>query len=261
MANPPNLNYCKITGNFKAFIADNQDEDDLPDFVPMTGTGFVWPNITTAKNVQTGYKSSYFNSRISVYLDEDGDLSQGGRKYVKVLASSPGVVNPEDFNYSIQLTLTAQGETESRVYGPYAFPIVPGGEVDIADVIPVSAYGGQAVIQGPPGPAGDLIGVTTSSWSGDVTLLLYPRTYISTLVGNITSMTLPTGMLAEQSGTITLVCVQDAVGGRTITWPTEVLWPEAIEPQPTPGANTISMFNLLWTGTQWLGLLGGKSFA
>jgi hypothetical protein len=261
MENPPNLNYCKITGNFKAFIADNNDEDDLPDFVPMVGTGFIWPNITAAKNMQVGYKSSYFNSRISVYVDSDGDLSQGGRKYVKVLASSPGIVNPENFNYSIQLDLTAYGESENRVYGPFSFDIIPGGEVDMADVIPVSAYGGQAIIQGPPGAPGDLIGVTQANWAGIISLPLYPRTYIATLVGNVQAMVLPTGMLAEQSGTITIVSIQDAVGGRTITWPTEVLWPEGIEPQPTPGANTVSMFNLLWTGTQWLGLLGGKSFA
>jgi hypothetical protein len=68
-------------------------------------------------------------------------------------------------------------------------------------------------------------------------------------------------LLAEQSGTITIITQQDAVGNRTIVWPTEILWPEGIEPQPTPGANTISMFNLLWTGQNWLGILGGKTFA
>lgn len=260
MANPPNLTYCKITGNFKAFIADNADSDDLPDFVPMSGTGLIWPNVTTAKNTQVGYKSTYFNSPVPVTVDLDGDLSQGGRKYVMVLAPSV-ILNPSNFNYSIKLSLAAQGESSFRDYGPYAFDLVPGGEIDITDVIPVSAYGGNPIVQGPQGTPGDLVGVTTATWNGAVVLDKYPQTYISTLTGSVTSMALPSSPIGLQSGTLTLVVKQDAVGGRTITWPNSVLWPEAIKPQPTSGANSISLFNLLWTGNEWLGLVGGKTFA
>jgi hypothetical protein len=260
LANPPNLQYCKITGNFKAFIADNQDSDDLPDFVPMSGTGQIWPNVTMTKNTQTGYKSTYFNSPISITVDEEGDLSQGGRKYVMVLAESENL-NPATFNYSIMLNLYAQGEVGSRQYGPFAFDIIPGGEIDITDVIPVSAYGGNPIVQGPQGDPGDLVATTFQNWTGAITLEEYPHTYTGTLTGNVTGITLPTEPLAQQSGTVTLVVKQDAVGNRTIVWPTEVLWPEAIEPQPTPGANSISLFNLMWTGQVWLGFVGGKSFA
>lgn len=260
MANPPNLNYCKITGNFKAFIADNQDSDDLPDFVPMSGTGQIWPNVTMTKNTQVNYKSTYFNSPISIIVDEDGDLSQGGRKYVMVLAQSDNL-NPSQFNYSIMLNLYAQGEGSSRQYGPFAFDVVPGGEVDITDVIPVSAYGGNPIVQGPQGEPGDLVGVTSATWTGAVVLDEYPQTYNATLTGNVTSMALPTSPHGLQSGTVTLVLTQDATGGRTITWPSAVKWSEGLSQQPAPGANTISVFNLLWTGTSWLALTGGRSFA
>jgi hypothetical protein len=260
MANPPNLNYCKIVGNFKAFIADNADSDDLPDFVPMSGIGQIWPNVEKAKNTQVGYKSTYFNSPIPVTVDLDGDLAQGGRKYVMVLAESE-VLNPSTFNYSIVLNLAAQGESNFRQYGPFAFDVVPGGEVDLTDVIPVSAYGGNPIVQGPQGEAGDLVGVTTGTWGGSVTLDKYPQTYISTLSANVTSMALPTSPIALQSGTVTLVLTQDATGGRTITWPVGVKWTDGIPQQPATGANTVSVFHLLWTGTQWLGMLGGKSFA
>jgi hypothetical protein len=66
-----------------------------------------------------------------------------------------------------------------------------------------------------------------------------------------------------KSGTITLVINQDATGGRTITWPsaTVLKWPEGIQQQPAIAANSMSIFHLLWTGTQWVALLGGKSFA
>jgi hypothetical protein len=258
--NPPNLLYCKVTGNFKAFIADNQDSDDLPDFVPMSGSGLIWPNIEKAKNTQVGYKSTYFNSPIQVGVDLDGDLSQGGRKYVMVLAPS-AVLNPPNFNYTIKLSLAAQGETNYRDYGPFPFDIVPGGAVDITDVIPVSAYGGNPIVQGPQGEPGDLVGVTSGTWGGAVVLDKYPQTYLSTLTASVSSMTLPTSPIGLQSGTITLVLTQDATGGRTITWPASVKWPEAMPQQPALGPNTVSIFNLLWTGTGWVGMLGGRSFA
>ena len=260
MANPPNLQYCKITGNFKAFVADNQDSDDLPDFVPMSGTGQIWPNVQLTKNTQVGYKSTYFNSPVSITVDEDGDLSQGGRKYVNVLAESANL-NPAVFNYSIVLQLFAQGESGSRQYGPYAFDVVPGGSVDITDVMPVSAYGGNPIVQGPQGEPGDLVGVSSAVWNGAVVLDQYPQTYLATLTGNVTSLALPTSPIALQSGTVTLVLTQDATGGRTITWPASVKWSEGLVQQPAPGANTISVFNLLWTGTSWLALTGGRSFA
>lgn len=260
MANPPNLNYCKIVGNFKAFIADNADSDDLPDFVPMSGTGQIWPNIEKAKNTQVGYKSTYFNSPIPVTVDLEGDLAQGGRKYIMVLAESPNV-NPSTFNYSIILTLAAQGESNFRQYGPFAFDIVPGGEIDLTDAIPVSAYGGNPITQGPQGEAGDLVGVTTGTWGASVVLQSYPQTYISTLTSSVSAMTLPTSPVSLQSGTVTLVLTQDATGGRTITWPAAVKWPDGIVQQPAAAANTVSVFHLMWTGTTWLGLVGGKSFA
>jgi hypothetical protein len=177
-----------------------------------------------------------------------------------VLAESSSI-NPSTFNYSIMLNLAAQGESNFRQYGPFAFDVVPGGTVDLTDVIPVSAYGGNPIVQGPQGEPGDLVGVTTGSWGGSVVLDKYPQTYLSTLTSSVTSMALPTSPIGLQSGTITLVLTQDATGGRTITWPSSVLWPEGIKPQPTSGANSISVFNLLWTGTQWLGLVGGKTFA
>lgn len=260
MANPPNLNYCKVVGNFKAFIADNQDDDDLPDFVPMSGTGQIWPNIAMTKNTQVGYKSTYFNSPISITVDLEGDLSQGGRKYVMVLADSE-ILNPSTFNYSIMLNLSAQGESAIRQYGPFAFDVVPGGEVDITDVIPVSAYGGNPIVQGPQGEPGDLVGVTSEVWGADVVLDKYPQTYLSTLSTSVSSMALPTSPIGMQSGTVTLVLTQDATGGRTIAWPAGVKWPDGIAQQPAAAANTTSVIHLLWTGTQWLGLLGGKSFA
>lgn len=261
MANPPNLNYCKITGNFKAFIADSIDSDDLPDFVPMEGYGSIWPNVTVTKNTQEGYKSTYFNSPVTVTVDTDGDLGQEGRKYLMVLAES-SVLNPAKFNYTIMLNLTATGELNYRQYGPFSFDVTPGGEVDITDVIPVAASAGTPIIQGPQGPPGDMVPVTgPSNVSGGVGLgeADLPSTRLWTLTGDV-PLTMPLPSPAR-SGTIRLVLTQDDIGGWTIGWPASVKWPDGIPQQPVPDAGAVTVVKLLWTGAAWLGTLDGTSFA
>jgi hypothetical protein len=117
-------------------------------------------------------------------------------------------------------------------------------------------------IQGVQGNPGDMVLVSASTpISGTVTLVDsdFPTTRLRTLTGNVT-LNLPTPSSAL-SGTITFVLTQDATGGRTITWPASVKWPDGIPQQPATAANSISVIHLMWTGTQWLGLLGGKSFA
>lgn len=155
MENPPNLTYCKIVGNFKAFIADSLDADDLPDFIAMTGTGTIYPNLTSAKNTTPGFKSTYFTSPIQVTIDSDGDLTRNGEKYVMVLAPNQASgVNPSNFTYTIRLTLGILGDSTERVFGPYSFLPTPNGTIDVVDIIPVASSAGTPVIQGPQGVQG-----------------------------------------------------------------------------------------------------------
>lgn len=153
MTNPPDLNYCKIFGNFKAFVADFGDADTLPDFIPMAGTGQIWANVDIAKNTAIGHQSTYFNAPIAVSLDSDGDLSQGGRKYVMVLAGSDDI-NPKNFSYTIKLDLIIPGIAGTKTFGPYSFNVTPGAEIDLADIVPVAASAGVPVTQGPRGLTG-----------------------------------------------------------------------------------------------------------
>jgi hypothetical protein len=115
--------------------------------------------------------------------------------------------------------------------------------------------------RGDKGEPGDLVNTTTGSWGATVVLSAYPQTYISSLSTSVTSLSLPSAVSGTQSGTITLVLTQDATGGRTIAWPSVVKWPDGIAQQPAAAANSVSVIHLLWTGTLWLGLVGGKSFA
>lgn len=118
-------------------------------------------------------------------------------------------------------------------------------------------------IQGIQGNPGDMVvtaGPANVSGAIDLSAVTFPSTRLWTLTGNITSLTLPTPA-STVSATFTLVMTQNATGNFTVTWPASIKWPDGIQQQPASAANTVSMFNLLWTGTQWLGMLGGKSFA
>lgn len=148
------LTYCKVYGNFKAFVAD-LNADGIPDLMPMTGSGVIKPAVDLAKSNSAAYKSVYFPSPVNVTVDADGDLSLGTTKYVTLVASASGV-NPANFTYEITLTLGLLGSTRTRIFGPYSFTTVPGGMVDVTDIVPVSSSAGTPVLQGPTGPAGPM---------------------------------------------------------------------------------------------------------
>lgn len=60
-----------------------------------------------------------------------------------------------------------------------------------------------------------------------------------------------------------LVVVQDATGGRTITWPASVDWPGGTAPTLSPGANAVDIFTFLTVdgGTIWWGFIAGQAMA
>ena len=143
------------------------------------------------------------------------------------------------------------GTTTTGTPGSSAVATITGTAPDrrLNLTIPQGLTGDQSPVVGPANITG-----TVTLVEADI-----PSTRLRTMTGNVTFV-LPTPS-AARSGTITLVLTQDATGGRTITWPAAVKWPDGIAQQPASAANSVSVIHLLWTGTAWLGLLGGKSFA
>jgi hypothetical protein len=209
---------------------------------------------------------------------------------VDMVATDDPALNPLDWTYRVSFDLSANGRPMGLA--PFSIEVPAGQTTDLSSAAPVASSEGVQIIQGDQGiqgiqgvqgvqgdqgvqglqgvkgdkgDPGDMITVTgpTTMASGTIALTEahLPSTRIYTLAGNV-AVTLPIPV-GGKSATITLVFYQDAVGGRTITWPTASLlkWPEAIQQQPAAGANSMSIIHLMWTGTQWVGLLGGKSFA
>lgn len=57
--------------------------------------------------------------------------------------------------------------------------------------------------------------------------------------------------------------VQDTVGSRVLTWPSNVSWPGGVAPtlSNTPGAVDVVRFEWNPTASKWRGVLGGLAFA
>lgn len=183
---------------------------------------------------------------------------------IELPATDSALFNPTGFTWKVEFELTDIATGYTVILDPFSFQVPEGVTTDLTLVSPVASDPGIITIQGPQGTVGDMSPVTgPSNVSGAVVLGEpdLPSTRLWTLTGNVT-LTLPTPVATpKRSGTITLVLTQDGTGGRTITWPAGIKWPDGIVQQPGAGLNTISIFHLLWTGANWIGMLGGKSLA
>lgn len=134
METPSDLAYCKVVGKFQIVLPDSNDGDDLPDFSPMWGSGVITPLIDSIEVVEPGYESIVFGEPISVFVDSDGNLSQGAYKYVKILAHS-SALSGDDIYYSIKLSLRpVLSDFPEYVLGPVTFKSLPNATLDVTDL-------------------------------------------------------------------------------------------------------------------------------
>jgi len=75
----------------------------------------------------------------------------------------------------------------------------------------------------------------------------------ATLTGNITTVTI-TDLDVGAAANFILVLVQDATGGRTVTWPAAVLWPGGTAPTLSVGASAVDLIAFYWDGTNYYGV-------
>jgi len=71
-----------------------------------------------------------------------------------------------------------------------------------------------------------------------------------------------TGATTGRACSISLYCIQDSTGNRTITWPASVKWPGGVAPALSSGAGKTDLIVLesLDGGASWFGSLAGSDF-
>jgi hypothetical protein len=83
------------------------------------------------------------------------------------------------------------------------------------------------------------------------------------LTANVTSLVFANAPTTGRAGSATLILRQDATGGRTVTWPTLILWAGGTAPLVTSAANALDIYGFITRhgGTTWYGFPAGKGFA
>jgi len=254
-----------VTGQYYFVNEDNIDADTDPELTVVSGKVTFTCEATDPLRMPTK-KAVIIPMTFDAEFDSQGRLVPKGRTDVgiELPASNSPLFNPTGFTWKVEFDLLDVATGYTVVLPSFSIFVPEGVTSDMVDLMPVSMQGGVLTTQGPQGAVGDMsLAYDSVNKSGAVALTEadLPSTPEWRLTGNVT-LTLPTpAATPKRSGTITLILTQDGTGGRTITWPASVKWPDGIVQQPASAANSISFINLLWTGTYWFGLVGGKSLA
>jgi hypothetical protein len=253
-----------VTGQFYFVNEDNIDADTDPSLTPVTGKVVFTAELDGKILRMPTKKAIIVPMTFDAVFDSQGNLIPDGGTGIgiELPSSTSSLFNPTNFTWKVTFELKDAATNFSINIPSFSFQIGTGDVKDLTELMPVDTQVGVLTVQGPQGNPGDMVPVAgPGTVTGAVALALsaFPSTRIWTMTGNVT-LTLPTPD-ATRSGTITLVLKQDATGNRTMTWPAGIKWTDGIAQQPAVAANSTSVIHLLWTGTEWLGLLGGKSFA
>lgn len=105
--------------------------------------------------------------------------------------------------------------------------------------------------------------VTTAPAATTTINLNLGQTHIVTLNQNTTIALANVVGSANRAQTLTLVLKQDATGGRTITWPTAVKWPDGASPALSTAANAVNIVTMFTVdqGTNWYAFLSGRNMS
>lgn len=101
---------------------------------------------------------------------------------------------------------------------------------------------------------------TAPAATGAVTVdLANGTTHRLTLTGAVTLAVAGVDPAANRVSTVTLFLIQDATGGRTVTWPAGTKWANGVAPTLATAANAVNAVTLttLDGGTSWFGFVAG----
>lgn len=93
------------------------------------------------------------------------------------------------------------------------------------------------------------VGTVTGSWALTV---LFGSSVFAVTLGGATTLTAITSNSSQVGRRITVLLAQDATGGRTVTWPSNVKFAGGTAPTLTTTAGATDVFNFVYRGSQWI---------
>lgn len=192
-------------------------------------------------------------------------LDASGQFTANVPATDDPDVQPNGWTYTVEEKLTNGGGRTFDIDVPLSAKVAG---IDLSEVAPLSTSQGDPTMfvtltAFNTRVAGESLPVSTGlSWTGAVdltTLAVTARTIHATLTGNVT-LTLPTPD-PTLSFTVSLVLTQDATGSRTLTPPASCLSAYGVDPTLSTAGGAKDLVHLMWTGVQWVAIMGAPAVA
>jgi hypothetical protein len=147
---PSPIAYGTVKAKLVTFIVDTADVDATPDQVPVTGQVRFVPSAPLL--LAGGATPTTVITATQTYnLDSSGVLRDAQGRDGVTLVATDSAVNPTGWTWTAHFLLHG-GLTRA----PFSFTLPAGSTVDLTTVAPVTASNGVPVIQGPPGPPGDM---------------------------------------------------------------------------------------------------------
>ncbi len=171
---------------------------------------------------------------------------------------------------SLTAVYVGVGDVGKPIHAAHVATDASNVESELADKLPLAggtmtgdiACGDNQVLRPKIKDYSEVVAVNATA-TGAVTLDLENGNYHKcTLTGNVT-FTFSNPSASGTACNLTVKCIQDGTGSRTITWPASVDWAGGTAPAESTGANDVDMFTFVTDdgGTTWLGSLWGADFA
>ena len=147
---PSEVNYGRITAHFVAFLADLEDDDLIPDEIPLNGTVILTPTVGILKFPNTVPPRTAVIQTVRCPLI-DGHLYPPGTPLGGPFPPVPGVIvvasdQPAGLPTTVQWTATFELVGARVQPRPITFNVPANGVVDLTTVMPATPTPGTVVV-------------------------------------------------------------------------------------------------------------------
>jgi len=147
-------NYCLVKQNLASLVADSSDDSDrYPDVAKISGQVTFTPTTPQGQTYKIkGEDGELYTVPVTAItaIIEDGKIMHEGKEGVYLFAAGP-LSNPERVVYRANYSgLRAGGRGGPIALNAVTFEAIPGGEIDLTTVTPVSGTPAPGIVKGDP---------------------------------------------------------------------------------------------------------------
>ena len=250
---------------------------DLTDWPDGTGGNFVVILEPDTDNEEHVVCSSRTGNTLAIVSRGVDDTTAVGHSSMATVRHGLSKVDVDEANYAVSQTVGQIAAKGDLLVGSAANTLTKVGVGTDGQVLTVAAGTWSAAdlpadlvttdgtqtltgktLTSPTVNAPTIAGYTEATGSATTFDATAKNVWTYTLTANL-SPALTAGA-SGSSWSLSVIFTQDATGGRVVTWPASVKWPNGVAPSPDTTANAVNIYTLVTVdgGTTWYGFLAGR---